>query len=201
MVTSRAEYRLILRHDNADARLTEYGYKYGLISEERYNLFKNKQSAIQKEKERLAEIKLTPKGNINDYLLSINSPILLDGITAANLMKRPEISYIDIINMVNLENPLPLELQEQIDIEIKYQGYIDKAYKDANKVLKLETRKIPDDIDYYAIPNLASEAREKLNKIRPMTVAQANRISGVNPSDISILLIYLESRSRNENSK
>ena len=201
MLTSRAEYRLILRHDNADARLTEYGYKYGLISEERYNLFKNKQSAIQKEKERLAEIKLTPKGNINDYLLSINSPILLDGITAANLMKRPEISYIDIINMVNLENPLPLELQEQIDIEIKYQGYIDKAYKDANKVLKLETRKIPDDIDYYAIPNLASEAREKLNKIRPMTVAQANRISGVNPSDISILLIYLESRSRNENSK
>lgn len=111
-------------------------------------------------------------------------------------MKRPEIKYQDIINMLNLENPLPLELREQIDIEIKYQGYIDKAYKEADRVLKLESRKIPEDIDYDNIPNLASEAREKLKKIRPLTVAQANRISGVNPSDISILLVYLESRKK-----
>ena len=194
MLTSRAEYRLILRHDNADARLTEYGYKVGLIKEDRYNRFINKQNLIKEEKERLSLIKITPKQHINDYLEQINSTPLLDGISAVNLMKRPEITYSDIVKMTNLENPLPQELQEQIDIEVKYQGYIDKAYKDASKVLKLETRKIPDDIDYYSIPNLASEAREKLNKIRPATVAQANRISGVNPSDISILLVYLESK-------
>ena len=123
---------------------------------------------------------------------------VLDGISAVQLMKRPEISYKDILNLTYLENPLPENLQEQLDIEVKYQGYIDKAYKDASKVLKLETRKIPEDINYYEIPNLASEAREKLNKIRPLTVAQANRISGVNPADISILLVYLESRKRHE---
>lgn len=198
MLTSRAEYRLILRHDNADARLTEYGYKYGLIKEERYNKFIIKQDLLAFEKERLANIKITPKAHVNEYLESVNSQPLLDGISAVQLMKRPEITYKDIISLTNLENPLPIELQEQLDIEIKYEGYINKAYKDASKVLKLETRKIPEDINYYDIPNLASEAREKLNKIKPLTVAQANRISGVNPSDISILLVYLESRNRNE---
>lgn len=196
MLTSRAEFRLILRHDNADMRLTEYGHQIGLIKEERYQKFIQKKQTLEEEKIRLNTIKLTPKKEINEYLEKIPSPLLQDGITATNLMKRPEIKYQDIVNMLNLENPLPDELKEQIDIEIKYQGYIDKAYKEAERVLKLESRKIPADIDYDNIPNLASEAREKLKKIKPITVAQANRISGVNPSDISILLVYLESRKK-----
>lgn len=196
MLTSRAEYRLILRHDNADMRLTEYGHNIGLITDTRYQKFINKKKALEEEKVRLNNIRLTPKKEINEYLEKINSPILQDGITAAVLMKRPEITYQDIVNMMHLENPLEGELKEQIDIEIKYQGYIDKAYKDAEKVLKLESRKIPEDINYDLVSNLASEAREKLKKVRPVTVAQANRISGVNPSDISILLVYLESRKK-----
>ena len=133
---------------------------------------------------------------INEYLESINSPILKDGISAKDLMKRPEVHYSDIVKMCNLENPLEYPNSDQIDIEIKYQGYIDKAYKEAKRVLKLETVVIPSDIDYDDIPNLASEAKEKLKQVRPLTIAQANRISGVNPADISILLVYLESRRK-----
>ncbi len=196
MLTSRAEFRLILRHDNADMRLTEYGHQVGLITDDRYQKFTSKKKALEEEKIRLATIRLTPKKETNDYLEKIGSPILQDGITAATLMKRPEISYKDIVIMAHLEDPLEESLQEQIDIEIKYQGYIDKAYKEAERVLKLESRKIPEDLDYDKISNLASEAREKLKKVKPLTVAQANRISGVNPSDISILLVYLESRKK-----
>ena len=196
MLTSRAEYRLLLRHDNADQRCTKYGYDVGLISEERYNRFLNKIELIRQEKERLSTLRVTPKQEINEYLTSINSPILKDGITAKDLMKRPEVHYDDIVKMCKLENPLTYPNNEQIDIEVKYQGYIDKAYKEAKRVLKLETVLIPKDICYDDIPNLASEAREKLNQVRPLTIGQANRISGVNPADISILLVYLESRRK-----
>jgi tRNA uridine 5-carboxymethylaminomethyl modification enzyme len=196
MLTSRAEYRLLLRHDNADQRCTKYGYEVGLISEERYNRFLNKIELIRLEKERLSTLRVTPKAEINEYLTSINSPILKDGITAKDLMKRPEVHYDDIVKMCKLEKPLVYPNNEQIDIEVKYQGYIDKAYKEAKRVLKLETVLIPNDICYDEIPNLASEAREKLNQVRPLTIGQANRISGVNPADISILLVYLESRRK-----
>ena len=196
MLTSRAEYRLLLRHDNADQRCTKYGYEVGLINEERYNKFLNKIELIRLEKERLSTLRVTPKTEINEYLTSINSPILKDGITAKDLMKRPEVHYDDIVKMCKLENPLKYPNNEQIDIEVKYQGYIDKAYKEAKRVLKLETVLIPSDICYDEIPNLASEAREKLNQVRPLTIGQANRISGVNPADISILLVYLESRRK-----
>ena len=196
MLTSRAEYRLLLRHDNADQRCTKYGYEVGLINEERYNKFLNKIKLIRLEKERLSTLRVTPKTEINEYLTSINSPILKDGITAKDLMKRPEVHYDDIVKMCKLENPLTYPNNEQIDIEVKYQGYIDKAYKEAKRVLKLETVLIPSDICYDEIPNLASEAREKLNQVRPLTIGQANRISGVNPADISILLVYLESRRK-----
>ena len=196
MLTSRAEYRLLLRHDNADRRLLEYGYYAGLIKEERHNKYLNKIKMLNDEIERLEVVRLTPKSNINAYLESINSPILKDGISAKELMKRPEISYFDIVKMLNLENPLPYELGEELNIEVKYAGYIEKSYRDANKMLKLETIKIPEDLDYNEIPNIASEAKEKLNKIRPFTVSQAMRISGVNPSDIAILLVYLESRKK-----
>lgn len=199
MLTSRAEYRLLLRHDNADQRCTKYGYEVGLIKEKRYQHYLAKIERIKLEKIRLETLKITPKPEINDYLMQINSAMIKDGIKAIDLMKRPEVHYDDIVKMCNLDNALIYPESEQIDIEIKYQGYIDKAYKEAKRVLKLETVMIPDDIDYDQIPNLASEAKEKLNQIRPLTIAQANRISGVNPADISILLIYLESRRcRNE---
>ena len=194
MLTSRAEYRLLLRHDNADERLTEYGYRAGLISEERYQKYLHKREIIEAEKEKLKTIKITPKAFVNDYLINLGSSPLQDGIYADVLMRRPEVEYDDIYEMANLtpsEEVTP-EIANQITIEIKYQGYIDKAYKDASKLQKLEERLIPESIDYNVIPNLASEAREKLNKIRPRTVSQAMRISGVNPADISILLVYLE---------
>ena len=131
---------------------------------------------------------------------SISSPILKDGIYAAELMKRPEVNYSDIVKMLDLDNPLDYELGDQLDIEIKYEGYIKKAYRDASKMHKLETMKIPESINYYDIHNLASEAKEKLTKVKPLTIGQASRISGVNPSDIAILLVYVESRGRkNEN--
>ena len=196
MLTSRAEYRLLLRHDNADKRLIKYGFEKGLIKTERYNKYLNKQESIENEKERLKEIWLTPKKEINEYLESINSPVLRDGISGIDLMKRPEISYFDIVKMMNLENPLSYENGECLNIEVKYQGYIDKSFKEAARVLKLETVNIPQELNYNDIPNLASEAREKLNKVRPVTIAQASRISGVNPSDISILLVYIETLRR-----
>ncbi len=195
MLTSRAEYRLLLRHDNADQRLTEYGHNIGLIREDRYNRFIRKKEIIEEEKTFLKTLKLTPKKHVNDYLEQIGSSPLQDGVYADVLMKRPEVTYIDIYNMAELpvKDEVTKEIQDQITIEIKYKGYIEKAYKDAEKVLKLESRIIPENINYYEIPNLASEAREKLTKIKPRTISQAMRISGVNPADISILLVYLES--------
>lgn len=194
MLTSRAEYRLLLRHDNADQRVLKYGYYAGLVDENRYERFKNKMQIIEDEKNRLHTLKFTPKEETNNYLEKIGSVALREGILASDLMKRPEVHYSDIISLAKEEMKLSYELQNQIDIEVKYQGYIDKAYKEAKRVLKLETVQIPSDIDYYSVPNLASEAREKLSTVRPLTIAQANRISGVNPADISILLVYIESR-------
>ncbi len=198
MLTSRAEYRLLLRHDNADQRLTKYGHDVGLISDNRYQKFLDKMETIELEKERLEVLRLTPTKEVNAYLESINSAPLVGGVSAKELIKRPEIDYKVILKLTNVYPNIKEglnfeEISEQLTIEIKYQGYIDKAYKDAQKILKLESWKIPEDIDYKLIPNLASEAREKLEKVRPMTISQANRISGVNPSDISILLVYLES--------
>ena len=198
MLTSRAEFRLLLRHDNADQRLIQYGHYVGLISDERYNEYLNKMDLIEKEKQMLASLRITPKPNINEYLREINSPELKDGISAIELMKRPEISYFNIVKMLNLENHLSYEYGEQLNIEVKYEGYIQKAYRDASRMHKLETMKIPEDIDYFDIHNLASEAKEKLTKIKPINLSQASRISGVNPSDIAILLVYLESRGRKQ---
>lgn len=205
MLTSRAEYRLLLRHDNADQRLIQYGYNVGLIKEERYHQYVNKMKQIKDAKEKLEVIRLTPKKEINTYLESISSPLLRDGISAIDLMKRPEISYFDILHLLpftqmsNIKLPNDFELGEQINIEVKYQGYIDKEFKEASRVLKLETVSIPYDINYMEIPNLASEAREKLNKIKPLTIAQASRISGVNPADIAILLVYIEANRKRKN--
>ena len=199
MLTSRAEYRLLLRHDNADQRLTEYGHLVGLVPSDRYEKFSNKMNIIKSEKEYLSQLKITPKKEINEYLINKNSSPLKDGIYADELMKRPEIEYNDIYLMMGtpFKDYVTDQIANQITIEIKYHGYIEKAYKDAKKVLKLESRIIPEELDYSLIPNLASEAREKLSKVRPHTVSQAMRISGVNPADISILLVYLESWKAN----
>ena len=194
MLTSRAEYRLILRHDNADIRLTDYGYKVGLISENRYQKFRNKKKNIEELLMILKQKKLTPTIENNQLLNQLNSANIKDSITLYDLLKRTEIT-IELLEKYNLlDNIYDDEEKEQAEITIKYEGYINKINKEAEKMLKQEEKQIPPDIDYNEVPNLASEARQKLMKVNPTTIGQALRISGVNPSDISILMIYLRKK-------
>ncbi|MFT8836764.1 tRNA uridine-5-carboxymethylaminomethyl(34) synthesis enzyme MnmG [Liquorilactobacillus satsumensis] len=193
LLTSRAEYRLILRHDNADLRLTALGHELGLISEERFAAFKCKKEAIQAEMQRLSEIRIKPTEQVNAFLAEKGAAALKDGVLASEFLKRPEVSYADVLKFV-LEPDQALKPREieQVEIQFKYDGYIKKAYKKVEKLKKMEAKKIPTRIDYAAIEGLATEARQKLEKIQPATLAQASRISGVNPADLSILAIYIE---------
>jgi tRNA uridine 5-carboxymethylaminomethyl modification enzyme len=192
LLTSRAEYRLLLRHDNADLRLTDLGHKIGLISDERYERFSVKKQEIEGEKKRLQEIRIKPNEQTQSLIREVGGSELKDGIRAADLLKRPEMNYSHIKQLVPSEVELHPDVEEQVEIQVKYEGYIEKSLQQVDKLKKMENKKIPEDIDYEAINGLASEARQKLIEVRPLSLAQASRISGVNPADISILLVYIE---------
>lgn len=192
LLTSRAEYRLLLRHDNADLRLTDIGHKIGLISQERYAKFTDKKQLIEQEKQRLSEVMLKPNEQVQNVIKGQGGSELKDGIRAGDLLKRPEMNYSHIEQLAPSSVELTEDIKEQVEIQIKYEGYIEKSLQQVDRLKKMENKKIPENIDYDAISSLATEAVQKLKKVRPLSIAQASRISGVNPADISILLVYLE---------
>ncbi|WP_427180475.1 tRNA uridine-5-carboxymethylaminomethyl(34) synthesis enzyme MnmG [Paenibacillus sp. TC-CSREp1] len=195
LLTSRAEYRLLLRHDNADMRLTEIGHDIGLITEERYAAFLDKKAKVEQEINRLKEAKVRPV-DVNAKLEEIGSTPIQDGSTLLNLMRRPEIGYDWIEQISPSEVELTADMKEQVEIQIKYAGYIEKQLIHVERLLKMEKKKIPETIVYDEIHGLAMEAKQKLAKIRPISIGQASRIAGVTPADISILLVYLEHYNR-----
>ena len=192
LLTSRAEYRLLLRHDNADLRLTEIGFNIGMIKEERYNRFLAKRTAVETERERLKSIFIKPTQEVQDIIIASGGSELKDGIRASDLLKRTEMDYSHIQKLAPSEDELSDEVKEQVEIQVKYEGYIEKSLQQVDRLKKMENKKIPENIDYDAINGLATEARQKLKQVHPLSVAQASRISGVNPADVSILLVYLE---------
>ncbi|PKK96535.1 MAG: tRNA uridine-5-carboxymethylaminomethyl(34) synthesis enzyme MnmG, partial [Tenericutes bacterium HGW-Tenericutes-3] len=195
LLTSRAEHRLLLRHDNAELRLRDYGYHIGLVKEDVYQSYKMKKEAFETLYNQVNEFRIMPTEENNAYLKSRESAPLFEAVTLADLLKRPEINKQDVLFFTQkIYNDDALE---QLEIQIKYAGYIQKALREADKMLRLENKMIPHHIDYKLVKNISSESREKLIKIRPQTLGQASRISGVNPADISVLLVYLESGSLN----
>jgi len=195
LLTSRAEYRLLLRHDNADLRLTPIGYEIGLISEERYRKFLDKKKKVEDEIERLKTVKLRPE-QAQRVLEAAGSAPAQNTVDAATLLRRPEVTYA----MIEAVTPSPVELteemKEQVEIQIKYAGYIEKQMQQVERLNKMEQKRIPEDIDYYAVHGLSTEAKQKLTAIRPISIGQASRISGVSPADLSILLVHLEHYNR-----
>lgn len=197
LLTSRAEYRLILRHDNADMRLTEIGYEIGLVDEERYAIFKKRQMQFENELERLDSIKLKPVSETNKRIQELGFKPLTDALTAKEFMRRPQITYAVSTDFVGCaDEPLDSKVIELLETEIKYEGYIKKALDQVAKMKRMEEKRIPPHIDWDDIDSIATEARQKFKKINPETLGQASRISGVNPADISILMVYLEGRQK-----
>ena len=197
MMTSRSEYRLVLRQDNADERLTPVGYEIGLISEQRYQKFLQRQDMKKAEINRLKNTSIAPNDELNEILVSRETAPLATGIREYTLLKRPQLNY-SIIKKFDENAPnLPNDIVEQIEVEIKYEGYIQKQLKQVEQVKKLESKALPSDFDYKEITGLRLEAQEKLNKIKPLNIGQASRISGVSPADISVLFIWLATKKGN----
>ena len=197
MLTSRAEYRLLLRQDNADLRLTDYGHEVGLISEERYSRFCAKREAISREIERLGQVTASNKLDaLQEMLAERGSTPLKQGIPALEVLRRPQITYKDLVALGLGDAALAEDVRQQVEIQVKYEGYIKQQWEQAARMEKIENRLLPEDIDYGDISGLRNEAKQKLAQVRPASVGQASRISGVNPADISVLLIYLESLRR-----
>lgn len=196
LLTSRAEYRLLMRHDNADQRLIEYGKEFGLISDERYQAYQDKMHKLEYYKQELQNLKLEKTSGINDYLETLGYEEKPNNYNAYELIKRPHVKVIDIAKMLGLD--IDEEIAKQLEIEIKYDGYINKAKKEAYRMQKMEKMRLSEDIDYLHMDNLSLEARQKLDKIKPLTLGQASRVSGINPSDLQVIAIYLKSKSTNE---
>ena len=196
MMTSRAEYRLLLRQDNTDLRLTDIGYKVGLISEERYKNFCEKRERITREIERLKHTTVKPTEKVNEFLDKNNSSKLTGGIKLVDLLKRSELNY-DLLKEIDDDRPELTSVEaEEVEIQVKYEGYIKLQEAQVEKFKKLEKKKIPEDIVYSDIKGLRLEARQKLDKIKPLSIGQASRISGVSPADINVLHIYIEQNRR-----
>lgn len=192
LLTSRAEYRLLLRHDNADLRLSDIGYDLGLINETRHAKLAEKKEDIQREMKRLEKVVIKATSEVNERLTEIGVSPLKEALHAITLLKRPEITYAMIADMTPPPVALSAEAAEQVEIQVKYAGYIDKQLDQVERMMRMEKKRIPERLDYDVISGLAIEAKQKLNQVRPLSIGQASRISGVNPSDISILLVYIE---------
>lgn len=201
MMTSRSEYRLLLREDNADERLTPIGYKIGLISQQRYDYLINKEEQIDAEVKRLEHLNVGPSPELNDYLSSVGTEPISNGVTLAKLLKRPQVDYGGLACADPERPPLSYEVCDQVQLRIKYEGYINLQLEQVEAMRKLEKKLLPQDIDYSALKGLRLEAAEKLAKVRPASIGQASRISGVNPADVSVLLVWLEQRRRDEEQK
>jgi tRNA uridine 5-carboxymethylaminomethyl modification enzyme len=193
IMTSRAEYRLLLRQDNADLRLSEIGYQAGLLPSERYHHLQAKRQAVQAELNRLGETWLRPSdGGLNARLVQQGLPPLSDGVNALQFLRRPEVDYALVTALVPAAEPVAAEVAQQVQIEAKYAGYIEKQRLEVDRFRRLEDRRIPAGLDYEALAGLRAEARERLNSVRQATVGQASRLAGVNPADISVLLVHLK---------
>lgn len=201
MMTSRSEYRLLLREDNADERLTPIGYKIGLISQQRYDYLINKEEQIDAEVKRLEHLNVGPSPELNDYLSSVGTEPISNGVTLAKLLKRPQVDYGGLACADPERPPLSYEVCEQVQLRIKYEGYVNLQLEQVEAMRKLEKKLLPQDIDYSTLRGLRLEAAEKLAKVRPASIGQASRISGVNPADVSVLLVWLEQRRRDEEQK
>ena len=194
MMTSRAEYRLLLRQDNADLRLTEKGHEIGLISDERYNKFIEKKKKIEEEKLRLEATTVNPTEDVNKYLISCGTSPLTTGTKLSELLKRAEVTYASLITIDKERPELPEQVKEEVEIQVKYEGYIKMQEAQVEKFKKMEKKLIPEDLDYDEIKGISLEARQKLNKHKPYSIGQASRISGVSPADISVILVYLQTK-------
>ena len=201
MMTSRAEYRLLLRQDNADMRLTEIGYDIGLVSQRRYDFYMKKMENVEREIKRLKNVFLSPTDEVIDYLEKQGSAVIKSGVSLYDLLKRPEVDYNDIEKLEGKKADLNRQEKEQVQVRIKYKGYIDKQIKQARQFKKMESRLLPEDISYSQIPGLRIEAQQKLDKIKPRSIGQASRISGVSPADISVLLVHMEKMRRDRDTK